>query len=360
MRTQSFRNRVVVVTGGSAGVGRAVVRAFAREGAKLGIVARDQERVDATVAEVREQGGEAIGISADVANARALEEAAETIEERLGPIDVWVNNAMTSVFAELADVEPDEYRRVTDVVYHGTVFGTMCALRRMLPRNRGSIVFVGSALAYRGIPLQSAYCGAKHAVLGMFESLRAELLHQDSGVTATMVQLPAINTPQFTWVRNKMGRLAQPVPPIFTPELAADAIVWATRRRKREVRVGGSAVKAIVGNKISPRIGDWWLARSGYDDQMRDEAERPEGAVPSDGQDNLWHPVPGAFAARGDFDDRSRRRSWQWWALKHRTALVGAGVLALGLLGWSGGWGRITRRLRRLPRRRHRLMLAAA
>jgi NAD(P)-dependent dehydrogenase (short-subunit alcohol dehydrogenase family) len=348
---------VVVVTGGSAGVGRAIVRAFAREGAKIGIIARDRGRLDAAVEEARAMGGEAIGVSADVANAYGLEEAAETIEERLGPIEVWVNNAMTSVFAELADVEPDEYRRVTDVVYHGTVFGTMCALRRMLPRDRGSIVQVGSALAYRGIPLQAAYCGAKHAVLGMFESLRCELLHRGSGVTVTMVQLPAINTPQFSWVRNKMGRPAQPVPPIFEPELAARAVVWATRHRKREVRLGGSSIKAIVGNKVAPRLADWVLARSGYEDQMRPSAEGAEGVGEAD---NLWHPVPGDFAARGAFGDRTRRRSWQWWAVEHRVALAGAGLLALGLLGWRRAWGPIARRLRRLPRRRHRLMLSPA
>lgn len=321
---------VVVITGASAGVGRATARAFARQGARIGLLARGRERLEATRGEVEEIGGRALVIPTDVAEAEQVGAAADRVEEEWGPIDVWVNNAMTSVFAEFTDIEPAEYRRVTDVVYHGQVYGTLAALRRMLPRDRGSIVLVGSALAYRGIPLQSAYCGAKHATQGMFDSVRAELLHKGSNVHITMVQLPALNTPQFRWVRSKLPRTSQPVPPIFQPEVAAEAVVYAARARRREVYVGWPTVRTILGNKLLPGVGDRYLARHGYEGQMTDEPEDP------DRSDNLFSPMDLPWEARGPFEERSRDRSLQLALTKRRgpiaAGLTGLGLAALGLL----------------------------
>jgi len=256
-----------------------------------------------------------------------VEEAAASIEKTLGPIDVWVNNAMTSVFASFTDIDPDEYRRVTDVTYHGAVYGTMSALRRMIPRDRGTIVLVGSALAYRGIPLQSAYCGAKHAMQGMFDSVRAELLHRKSKVHVTMVQLPAVNTPQFSWVRSRLPRKAQPVPPVFQPEVAADAILFACEARRREVYVGFPTTKAILGNKMLPGVADRYLARTGFESQQRDEREDPERL------DNLVEPVEGDWGAHGEFDLQARPFSSQLWMSRHRGWL---GIAAAGLIGLLG------------------------
>jgi NAD(P)-dependent dehydrogenase (short-subunit alcohol dehydrogenase family) len=312
---------VVVVTGASAGVGRATVRRFAADGASIGLIARGKERLEAAAQEVESAGGRALVLPLDVAEPGALEAAADQVEEELGPIDVWVNNAMVTVYAPVARLTPDEYRRVTEVTYLGSVWGTMAALRRMLPRNRGTILQVGSALAYRGIPLQSAYCGAKHALEGFLDSLRTELLHDGSNVRVTAVELPALNTPQFSWGRTKMPRQPQPVPPIFQPEVAADAIVWAARHQRRELYVGGPTVQTIVGNKIAPGLADLYLARTGYDSQQIDEP------VPPDRPDNLFEPVPGDFAAHGPFDDRAKPRSAQLWLTKHRGWLA-AGVLA--------------------------------
>jgi NAD(P)-dependent dehydrogenase (short-subunit alcohol dehydrogenase family) len=324
----SWKARVVVITGASAGVGRAIARRFARAGASLGLIARGRERLDETVREVEALGGRAHAMALDVADADEVDAAADTFERVLGPIDVWINNAMTSVFAELCDVTPDEYRRVTDVVYHGAVHGTMSALRRMLPRDRGRVLFVGSALAYRGIPLQSAYCGAKHAIQGMFESLRAELLHRSSGVTTGIVQLPAMNTPQFEWCRSKMPHRAQPVPPIFQPEVAARAVEAMARRRRAELYVSFSTMRAIIGNKLAPRIADRYLGRVGYSSQQTEEPQLPA-------PDNLFAPVPGEFAAHGRFDRRASPRSPMTWLALHRgtiaalsLALLGSGVLA--------------------------------
>src|SRR6185312_9718835 len=238
--------RVVVVTGASAGVGRATALAFARAGAGVGVLARGAERLESTRREVEQLGGMAHTVSVDVADAAAVEDAASQVESELGPIDVWVNNAMATVFAPLASTEPDEFRRATEVTYLGSIWGTMAALRRMRPRDRGVVIQVGSALAYRGIPLQAAYCGAKHALQGFLESVRTELMHDGSNVHVTMVQLPALNTPQFTWSRVKMPHQPQPVPPIFQPEVAADAIVWAADHPRREVMVGWPTVKAIL------------------------------------------------------------------------------------------------------------------
>jgi short-subunit dehydrogenase len=313
---------VVVVTGASAGVGRATALAFARQGASVGLIARGQERLEATARELEQAGGRAEAVPADVADAQAVEDAAGRIESALGPIDVWVNNAMATVFAPFERTEPDEFRRATEVTYLGSVWGTMAALRRMKPRDRGVIVQVGSALAYRGIPLQAAYCGAKHALQGFLESLRTELRHEGSNVRLTMVQLPAVNTPQFTWSRVKMPHTPQPVPPIFQPEVAADAIVFAAGHPRREVMVGWPTVKAILGNAVAPGIADRYLAQNGYQAQQTDvalEHERPG---------NLFEPVDGDRGAHGPFDDRAKRFSLQLWATKHRRVLGAAGAAA--------------------------------
>jgi len=259
-----------------------------------------------------------------VADAAAVEAAAAEITETLGPIDVWVNCAMTSVFAPFKDVEPDEIRRVTEVDYLGFVYGTKAALRRMLPRDRGVIVQVGSALAYRGIPLQTAYCGSKHAIKGFTEALRCELLHDKSNVRLTMVQMPALNTPQFDWVLSRLPRKPQPVPPIYQPEVAARAILWASEHNRGEVFVGGSTTATILGNKVIPRLLDRYLARSGYDSQQTQQPADPNRPA------NLWDPVAGDHGAHGDFDSKAKDRSVQWWLTTHRRELVGA---ALGVAG---------------------------
>jgi NAD(P)-dependent dehydrogenase (short-subunit alcohol dehydrogenase family) len=313
---------VVAVTGASAGVGRATARAFARDGAHVGLIARGRERLESARREVEELGCRASVVEADVADAAQVEAAAQQIEDELGPIDVWVNNAMATVFAPIADTTPEEFRRATEVTYLGSVWGTMSALRRMRPRDSGVIVQVGSALAYRGIPLQAAYCGSKHALQGFLESLRAELLHDGSHVRLTMVQLPALNTPQFTWSRAKLPRAPQPVPPIFQPEVAADAIVWAAKHPRRELMVGWPTVKAIVGNALVPGIADRYLARTGFDAQQTDDPVDPNRP------DNLFEPVPGDQGAHGPFDDQSRTRSIQLRLVKHRVPLL-AGVAAL-------------------------------
>jgi NADP-dependent 3-hydroxy acid dehydrogenase YdfG len=322
------RPEVVVITGATAGVGRATAHAFARRGASIGLLARGTERLDATKREIEELGGRALCVPTDVANYDQVESAAAAIEDAFGPIDIWINNAMTSVFAEFMDVEPDEYRRVTDVVYHGKVYGTMVALKRMLPRDAGTIIQVGSALAYRGIPLQSAYCGAKHAVQGMCDSIRSELLHNKSNIKMSMVQLPAINTPQFHWVRTKLPKKSQPVPPIFQPEMAAESIVRACDEYRREWLVGWPTFEAVVGNKIVPGVGDWYLAKTGYDGQMQDEDEE-EGRP-----DNLFDPVPGDFGTHGEFDAESKATSMQWELSKRRGM---ASIVVGGLVGVLGG-----------------------
>jgi NAD(P)-dependent dehydrogenase (short-subunit alcohol dehydrogenase family) len=311
---------VVVVTGASAGVGRATAVAFARRGAHVGLLARGRDGLEGARKEVEAAGGKALVVPTDVAVADAVEEAARRVEEGLGPIDVWVNNAMTSVFSPVKEMPPEEFRRVTEVTYLGTVYGTLAALRRMLPRNRGSIIQVGSALAYRGIPLQAAYCGSKHAIQGFTESLRSELIHDGSDVRLAMVQMPALNTPQFGWVRSRLPRKPQPVPPIFQPEVAAEAILYAVHHGRDELWVGGSSVKAIVGDKIIPRALDRYLAWTGYDSQQTDVPEDP------DRKDNLYEALPGDAGAHGDFDDRSLAKSHQWWANTHRGWLVAAGV----------------------------------
>jgi NAD(P)-dependent dehydrogenase (short-subunit alcohol dehydrogenase family) len=323
------KSEVVVITGASAGVGRATAQAFARRGARIGLLARGRDGLEAAQREVEDAGGQALVVTVDVGNAGAVEAAAASVEEQFGPIDVWVNNAMLSVFSPVKEMTAEEFRRVTEVTYLGYVYGTLAALKRMLPRNAGVIVQVGSALAYRGIPLQSAYCGAKHAVQGFTEALRCELWHDGSNVRVTTVQMPALNTPQFSWVKSRLPNKPQPVPPIFQPEVAAQAILWAAHHNRPEIYVGWPTVKAIVGNKIAPRFADWYLARNGYEAQQTGVPVEPER------KDNLWEPVPGDHGAHGEFSARSQASSWQWWLSTNRawlTLLTGALVaLAAGI-----------------------------
>lgn len=323
------RPQVVVITGASAGVGRATACAFARRGAHLALIARGRAGLDGAKADVERLGGRAITIQADVAEAAAVEAAAARAEEELGPIDLWINNAMTSVFSPIKEMTPDEFKRVTDVTYLGYVYGTLAALKRMLPRDRGQLIFVGSALSYRGIPLQAAYCGAKHAIQGFFDSLRTELLHDRSGVRVSMVQLPAVNTPQFRWVKSRLPNKAQPVPPIHQPELIADAITYLADHPRREMWVGWPTVKAIVGNRVVPWFADHRLARIGYDAQQIDETEDPHR------RNNLWEPVDDKedWGAHGAFDDRAKETTSELWASKHRglLALAGAAAAVVGI-----------------------------
>jgi NAD(P)-dependent dehydrogenase (short-subunit alcohol dehydrogenase family) len=317
--------RVVVITGASAGVGRAAARAFAGTGTSVALLARGQDGLEAAVKEVEAEGAIALALPVDVADADAVERAASIVEGELGPIDVWVNDAMVSVFASLPDITAAEFRRVTEVAYLGTVHGTMAALRRMRPRDRGVILQVGSALAYRGIPLQSAYCGAKHAIQGFTESVRCELLHERSRVRITMVQLPALNTPQFDWSRTKMPRQPQPVPPIYQPEVAARALVWAADHPRREVLVGATTVATVWANKLVPGLLDRYLGRTGFESQQSKEP------TPQDRRDNLFQAVAGDVGAHGRFDRRSHPRSAQLWLTTHRRVLAaGAAAAVLG------------------------------
>ena len=319
---------VVVITGASAGVGRATVRKFAKQGARIALLGRGRPGLEAARKEVEQLDGKALVLVVDVANAEQVEAAAALIEAELGPIDIWINNAMVSVFSPVKEMTPEEYRRVTEVTYLGGVYGSLAALKRMLPRNRGVIVQVGSALAYRSIPLQSAYCAAKHALQGFTESLRCELIHDRSNVRVTMVQLPALNTPQFGWVKSRLRRKAKPVPPIFQPEVAANAIYFAAHHPRRGFSVGWPTVKAIVGNKFIPALLDEMLARTGYDAQQCDSAEDPNRAH------NLWEPVLGDHGAHGEFDAPARSWSGQWWMNRHRRwfMVVLAGLITACLI----------------------------
>jgi NAD(P)-dependent dehydrogenase (short-subunit alcohol dehydrogenase family) len=326
----SIDGKVVVVTGASGGVGRALVRMLGRRGCRVGMLARGADALDAAKREVEALGGQVLTCPGDVADPSQVEDAAEAIERALGPIDVWINNAMVSMYAPFWEISPEEYRHITEVTYLGQVYGTMSALRRMRPRDHGTIVQVGSALAHRSIPLQSAYCGAKHAIAGFTESIRSELYHEKSNVRITIVHLPGVNTTQFTWTKNRMPHKPRPTGPIYEPEVAADGILFAAEHAARKkVIVGLPAWEAIVGEKFIPRTLDRYLAHAAWEG-----SQLPEPADP-DHEDNFWRPLPGDHGSHGPFDAQARTVSPQLWATKHRTgllaALAGAG---LGAAAW--------------------------
>src|SRR5947209_37157 len=326
------KNEVVVITGASAGVGRATVREFAKRGASIGLIARGRDGLQAAKREVEELGGRALVLPCDVSDAAAVDAAAGRVERELGPIDIWINNAMASVFSPIKHMQPEEYRRVTDVTYLGVVYGTLAALKRMLPRDRGTVLQVGSALAYRSIPLQSAYCGAKHAIVGFTDSLRCELIHDKSNVHVTIAHLPAVNTPQFEWSKSRMPRHPQPVPPIFQPEVIARGIYYATHAHRREFWIGLPTVMAIQGEKLVPGLADRYLGEHGYESQMTNER------VATNRPNNLWEPLTGDRGAHGRFDTQARNISWQLKLNMHR------GLAAACVLGMAAGllalcWG---------------------
>jgi short-subunit dehydrogenase len=315
---------VVVITGAGAGLGRAIVQSFARRGAHIGLVARGESRLRDAAREVEELGGKALVLPGDVADPWTTENAAASTETAFGPIDIWINDAMTTVFSPFHEMSLDDFKRVTEVTYLGFVYGTMAALRRMRPRNHGTIVQVGSALAYRSIPLQSAYCGAKHAIVGFTDSIRTELIHDGSRVHITVVQMPALNTPQFSWCKSAMPRKAQPVPPIFQPEVGAEAVYWAAHQRHREVFVGWPTVRAIWGQRFLPGVLDHLAARMAWNGQMYDGAPEPNRPV------DLYAPVPGHQAAHGAFDDRARDASWEMQLTMQASRLSSAVSGAVG------------------------------
>jgi NADP-dependent 3-hydroxy acid dehydrogenase YdfG len=333
---QTKQPEVVVITGASAGVGRAIARAFGKRGAHIGLLARGEAGLEAACREIETCGGKALVLPTDVADANQIEEAAQKVEETFGPIDVWINDAMESVFSPFQEIEPEVYKRVTEVAYLGFVYGTMSALRRMLPRDRGKIIQIGSALAYRSIPLQSAYCGAKHAIMGFTDSIRCELIHEQSHVKITMVQLPAVNTPQFQWVKSHLPRQPQPVPPIYQPEVIADAVTWVTDHYRRELFIGLNTAVIIQGNKVFPALGDWYLGKTGYQSQQTTHPVDPER------QNNIWKPLDEEkdYGAHGRFDQRARSRSWQLWADTHPGLVV-----LLAVAGIAGGTA-LLRRIR--------------
>ena len=318
-------SKVIVLTGASGGVGRATARKLGERGCRVGLVARGRAGLEAAKAEIEERGGEAIAIPADVSDHAAVESAASLVEETFGPIDVWINDAMVTLYAEFLEIEPEEYRRSTDVTYLGTVWGTRAALQRMVPRDHGRVVQVGSAMAYRGIPLQAPYCGAKHAIKGFTESVITELLHRGSNVTVGMVQLPGLNTTQFTWGRTKLEKQTQPVPPMYEPEVAASAIVHAAFHPRREIWVGAPTFWTILAERVAPSLVDRYLAKTGVSSQQTDDALDP------DGHDNLFDAVDEDRGAHGPFDDQAHSVSPLLWASLHRDAVAGAGMVAAGL-----------------------------
>ena len=314
---------IVVITGAGAGVGRATAEEFARNGWSVALLSRDADRLDRAATELRDRYGvRTLAIPTDVADADAMESAADRVEAELGPIHTWVNVAMATVFGAVSDLSAAEVERGTRVTYLGQVHGMMTALKRMRPRNRGVIVNVGSALAYRSVPLQAIYCGAKAAIRGFTDSLRSEIIHDKLDVHLTMVDLPAVNTPQFDWALNKTGRRPQPVPPIFQPEVPARAIYFAATHKRRDVWVGFPTVKAILANRIAPGLLDRYLAKAGYTGQLTDERE------PSDTPANLFDPVPGPYGSHGRFDSKASDKSWEMFTDRHRTAVLGALAVA--------------------------------
>ncbi|CAM3067926.1 SDR family oxidoreductase [Mycobacterium intermedium] len=327
--------RTVVITGAGAGIGRATARLFGAQGDRVGLLSRGAAGLDGAAKDVQNAGGQALPIATDVADYGAVEAAADDIERAFGPIDVWVNNAFTSVFAPFHEISPDEYRRVTEVSYLGFVHGTMVALARMRERDAGTIVQVGSALGSRAIPLQSAYCGAKHAINGFTESVRTELMHEHSKIRITLVQMPAVNTPQFSWVRSRLPRHPQPVPPIYQPEIAARAVLFAAKHpQRKEYWVGSTTVATILGQRLAPALLDRYLAKTGYSSQQTDQP------MSTDHPDNLWEPVDSDtnkdHGPHGAFDDRAHNRAPQVWLSQHKHALTGAGaatVAATAALG---------------------------
>jgi NAD(P)-dependent dehydrogenase (short-subunit alcohol dehydrogenase family) len=326
-------SQVVVVTGASGGIGRAVARAYGARGCSVALLARGAQGLEGAERDVKAAGGKPLPIEIDVAHAQQVQAAAERVESEMGPIDVWVNVAFTSVFSPFDQIEPDEYKRVTEVSYLGYVYGTMAALKFMKSRDRGTVVQVGSALAYRGIPLQSAYCGAKHAIQGFNEALRCELLHDKSNVHVTMVQMPAVNTPQFSWVLSRLPRHAQPVPPIYQPELAARAVLYAADHpQRREYWVGTSTVATLVANAVAPGVLDRYLGKTGFSSQQTSEGRSPGAPV------NLWDPADGGdgrdYGAHGAFDGKSHQDDPQVWLSHHHKAVgvVLTSLVALSLL----------------------------
>ncbi|MHA6247469.1 SDR family oxidoreductase [Pontibacter sp. CAU 1760] len=317
------RKGVAVITGASAGLGRSIAREFASNGYDVALLARGVDGLKGAKKEVEALGRKAVYFEVDVADADAVENAAAKTEEQLGEIDVWVNNAMNSVFSPVKEMKAEEYKRVTDVTYLGQVYGTLSALKRMLPRDRGSIVLVGSALAYRGIPLQSAYCGSKHAIQGFYDSLRTELMHDKSNVQVTMVQLPAMNTTQFSFVKSRLPNKPQPMGKIYQPEVAAKTILYAAEHNRREYRVGYPTLQAIIGNKIAPGFADYVLAKTGIEGQQTNEPEDPNR------KHNLWEPIPGDHGAHGTFDDKATYSSPQVWLSLHRGSVLKS-ALAIG------------------------------
>jgi len=315
--------KVAVVTGAGAGVGRATVEEFARQGYDVALLSRDRGRLDTAAAEIGRFGVRAIGIPTDVADAAAVEAAAERVETELGPIDVWVNVAMATIFAPLRDITPEEFERGTKVTYLGQVYGTMAALKRMRGRNRGTIVNVGSALGYRSVPLQSVYCGAKFAIRGFTDSLRSEIFHDGLDIHLTMVDLPAVNTPQFDWALNKTGKKARPVAPVYQPEVPARAIFFAATHKRRQIWLGYPTVKAILANRIAPGLIDRYLATSGYSGQMTETPTEPGAPA------NLFHPVPGDVGAHGRFNNESTATSWEMFTDRHRAAFWAAAAIGL-------------------------------
>ncbi len=330
----SEKTKVVVITGASAGLGRAIARRFAQDGAKIGLIARNLEGLQGAKNDVEKLGGKALIIQGDIADPETSEKAAQMVEEEFGEFDIWINNAMVSVFSPIKEMKPEEYKRVTEVTYLGVVYGTLAALKRMLPRDRGVIVQVGSALAYRGIPLQSAYCASKHAIKGFMDSLRSELIHDKSNVRASMVQMPAMNTPQSSWVKSRLPNKPQPVPPIYQPEIGAEAVYFVAHNERREMYVGYPTVEAIVGNKIFPGYVDKYLAKGGYKSQQTDEP------VEADRQNNLYEPVAGDHGAHGSFDERAKNFSPQLWSNTNR------GKIALAVLGIAAGLALLWKRSR--------------